>query len=279
VAAVQQLVNDDPHVTYEMIEDILDIGSPAVMEILHERLGLRKVCARWVPHMLSEDQKRQRVKFCEDNLRKYFKGVHRSVFDILTGDETWLYHYDPKTKRQSQVWLPKGAPRETKVRRPRSVGKKMFAIFFMKAGFVSAVPLDDKKTVTGMWYSHTCLPQVFETVKSRRPKTGLRGLVLHHDNAPAHRAGVTLEYLEGLHVKLMEHPPYSPDLSPCDFWLFPKLKEPLRGKDFSSDEDLQGAMYEVLDTFELDDWHTCFDNWFTRMQRCIDAKGEYFEKQ
>ena len=53
---------------------------------------------------------------------------------------------------------------------------------------------------------------------------------LLHDNAPAHKSTVVTNYLQEINLKVIEHPPYSPNLAPCDIWLFPELKEMLAGR-------------------------------------------------
>jgi hypothetical protein len=55
---------------------------------------------------------------------------------------------------------------------------------------------------------------------------------LHHDNAPAHSTALVQAFLAKYHVTQVCQPPYSPDLAPCDFWLFPKLKLLLKGRIF-----------------------------------------------
>jgi len=64
IEAVRQLINVDPHITYQQIQDTLQIGSAATGIILHDYLGLRKVTCRWVPHFLTEAQKQDRVDYC-----------------------------------------------------------------------------------------------------------------------------------------------------------------------------------------------------------------------
>ncbi|CAF0883577.1 unnamed protein product [Didymodactylos carnosus] len=106
---------DDPHSTYEQTEHTLGIGSSAVNSIIHEYLKLHKICTRWVPHQLTDDQKQFRIQFYLDSLERFERGQSRSVFDIITGDESWFYHYDPTTKQQSKVWVSQADPRPTKV--------------------------------------------------------------------------------------------------------------------------------------------------------------------
>ncbi len=107
----------------------MQIGSAATESILHDYLGLRKVTCRWVPHFLTEAQKQDRVDYCLEMLEKFDCGRSKRVYDIITDDESWFYYYDPETKRQSQVWFASNDPLPTKVRKQRSVGKHMFAIF------------------------------------------------------------------------------------------------------------------------------------------------------
>lgn len=77
----------------------------------------------------------------------------------------------------------------------------------------------------------------------------------------------------------MSHPAYSPDLAPCDFYLFPKIKNQLRGKRFSSPDEAVEEYEKHVSEVTTEEWHKSFQNWFDRMKKCIDAKGDYFEKQ
>ena len=73
----------------------------------------------------------------------------------------------------------------------------------------------------------------------------------------------------------MTHCPYSPDLSPYDFFLFLNIKNKMCGEQFESPETFRTLISEVTAL----EWKKCFENQFERMQKCIDLKGEYFEKQ
>ena len=134
----------------------------------------------------------------------------------------------------------------TKVKRQRSVGKKMVATFFSTSGHLATVVLEDQRTVTVKWYSEVWLPQVFSKIQEKRRRTGLRGLLLHHDNASFHIANASISFLEKTPVKLMTHPAYSPDLALCDIFLFPNVKNCMRGHQFPSPEDAVAAYNEEL---------------------------------
>ena len=78
---------------------------------------------------------------------------------------------------------------------------------------MKAVKLKGQKTVTANWYTTVCLPKVFDEVPMNEK-------ILYMDNAPSHTALSTKQFLKQKKVKIMEHPPYSPDLAPCDFFCF-----------------------------------------------------------
>ena len=85
---------------HQQIETILGISSTASNSIIHDCLNLRKVCARWMPLTLTDDQKQVRAQFCLHSLKGFEEGRSRRVFDMITGDESCFYHYDPQLKGQ-----------------------------------------------------------------------------------------------------------------------------------------------------------------------------------
>lgn len=278
IATTRAMIESDARVTYAEIERTLGIHAPSVHTILHEYLQVHKVSARWVPRQLTDEQKEGRVEFCQTMLQRFDEGRSRNIENIITGDETWIYMFDPETKRQSQVWLFPGETPPLKFKRSRSVGKKMVATFFSSKGHVATIPVEDRRTVNADWYVNQCIPSVLENWRKRRPKTGTRSLLWHHDNASPHKAAATVAALTENKVKILPHPPYSPDLAPCDFFLFPFVKERLRGIHFESPEAAVHAYEREISTMEPEIWHNCFNSWFSRMKLCIQARGEYFEK-
>lgn len=216
------MLDCDRRVTYRQIRASLGIGVKTIHKILHDHLAARKLCSRWIPHNLTEAQKEARVKWCKENPKKFRRGKSNMVYNIVTGDESWIYCYEPETKRQSAQGIFQNEERPTKVKRARSVGKKMVASFFSCTGHVATVPLEDRRTVNADWYTSVCLPIVFKEVREKRPRCNI---ILHQDNASSHTASRTIEFLRASNVKLMDHPPYSPDLAPYDFYLFPSIKE------------------------------------------------------
>ena len=78
-------------------------------------------------------------------------------------------------------------------------------------------------------------------------------------------------------IKTVPQPPYSPDLAPCDFYLFTKLKEKLRGCRYETIEEMKEAVTKVIDTLIQEDIHGAFEKLLERYNKCIAAGGDYFE--
>ena len=98
----------------------------------------------------------------------------------------------------------------------------------------------------------------------------------HQDNAPCHRSILVTNYLTEMGIKTVPHPPYSPDLARCDFWFFPRMKK-LRGRRFEDVEEMQEAVTSVLDSLTQEDFKRTFMKWLDRYNKCIEARGSYFE--
>jgi transposase len=101
--------------------------------------------------------------------------------------------------------------------------------------------------------------------------------ILHHDNAPALDVLRPREFLGNKSIRKMGHPPYSPDLAPCDFWLFPKLKNALKGQIFADIPDIQRNVTTLLRGIPEKDVQDCFLQWNHHLTKCIDSQGEHFE--
>ena len=116
----------------------------------------------------------------------------------------------PIRSREKATVSDVGFPDENlpaKFKRNRSISKQMIARVFATFGHVVTIPLEDKKAVTADRYVNHCLPKIFRAWCKWRPRTGVRGLLLRHDNASAHTAAVTLDFLIASDVQMVTHPP------------------------------------------------------------------------
>jgi histone-lysine N-methyltransferase SETMAR len=98
--------------------------------------------------------------------------------------------------------------------------------------------------------------------------------LFHHDNARPHCSAQTQDAMPSLKFTAVPHPPYSPDLAPSDFWLFPKLKETLKGKHFSSDAKVEAAVRKWIgrqpETFFMDG----IKKWIEQLKKCVAVNGD-----
>jgi [histone H3]-lysine36 N-dimethyltransferase SETMAR len=150
-------------------------------------------------------------------------------------------------------------------------------IFFDHQGVIYQHEVPQGTTVNADHYIEAL--KSLKTHIARKRKHYVRNWILHHDNARPHTAARVLEFLAKNKVAVMKHPPYSPDLAPCDFWMFPKLKEVLRGRKFSSNKEIVGAVQAFFKSLEANAFSTCFQKWISRWDRCIESGGRYFEKE
>lgn len=277
VARADAIVAEDRSITLRFLAYELGVSLGSAHSIMHEELGRSKRCARWVPHMLTEQQCHERVRICRLWLNMFAENGPRRLSDVVTGDECWISFFTSKDKSSNMVWLAEDEPRPEVLKTGFRSRKRMFTIFFNTQGVVAVDILQDKATITAKYYTEVVLPQVLHNrAEKARTRSGSR-LLLHHDNASAHTAATTVSFVEDSGVQLLPHPPYSPDLAPCDFWLFPKIKKAISGRPFSRIQDLARAVHSELRNIPLSEYAQCFRSWKMRMQRCIEANGKYFE--
>ena len=270
IEIIDDLIKKDPKITFDTLAEMSGLTRGTIQRIIHEDLKLNKRFCTFVPHPLKKEQKAMRLEICHQNLNLWKNKGIQILEKIITGDETNVYYYDAPTRTESKVWVCEGETPPKIVKREKSIGKILYAIFFNTDGLVKAIKLEGQKNVTALWYTTECLPKVFESF----PK-GSR--LLLHDNASSHTAKLTIEYLAANKIKTLPHPPYSPDLAMCDFWLFSGLKRDLRGLKFGSVQALNEAVMAYLESIEKSAWREAFHMWKRRMERCIKAKGDYFD--
>ena len=156
----------------------------------------------------------------------------------------------------------------------------LYASFFDSSGPVVQVPCPSGHTVTGRFYKNSVLEKVKkEFYNKKRPSKGWSGVHRLHDNASSHKCEVFKSFLASEKVKVLNrpHPPYSADLSPCDFFLFSRLKKMLSGNKYTSRSSLGSAIYQCLQQIPKEDNLSAFRDWVKRLQKCVSVKGEYFE--
>ena len=161
-------------------------------------------------------------------------------------------------------------------RRPdqsKSTHKILMIPFFDSTGMIYMHWVPTGLTVNKEYYVEV-LREFRKRFRRKRPalfKSGQRHF--QRDNAPVQNSILVTDYLSKMGIKTVTHPPYSPDLAPCDFWLFPKPS----GYRYEIIEEMKEAVTKVIDTLTQENFHGAFENLLERYNKCIAAGGDYFE--
>ena len=278
IAKVEAVMLEDRRITVrELCEKIPEVSKTTIDQILSEHLGYSKVCARWVPKMLTADHQRQRVEAAQKFLS--FHGTTEEEFldSIVTGDETWVHYTTPETKEQSKQWKHPSSPRPKKFKQILSAGKIMASVFWDRKGILLCEFMPCGTTINADRYCET-LKNLRRAIQNKRRGMLTKGVRFHHDNARPHTANRTTALIERFGWEMVSHPPYSPDLAPSDFHIFPALKKNLGGTQFQTDEEVQNAVVSFLHGQAAEFYDSGLKKWVPRMQKCIERNSDYVEK-
>jgi [histone H3]-lysine36 N-dimethyltransferase SETMAR len=220
IKKVYKIILNDRKVKLIEIAETLKISKERVLD-------MRKLYAKWVPHVLTIDQKQQRVDDSEQclaifNRNKFFR---RNI----TMDETWLPHYTSKYNRQSTEWTERDEQNPKRGKTQRSAGKVMASVFWDVRGIIFIDYLEKGQTINNVYYI-ALLERLNNKIKKKRPHLKKTKVLFHQDHALCHKSIKTTAKLHESGYELLPHPPYSPVLAPSDFFLLADLKRMLAGK-------------------------------------------------
>ena len=272
IGQIKNFMDKDRRVSIETISAQFDVSVGTVHTIIYEELKMQKICAKSVPRVLREDQKERR---CHDSrARGELINSDPTVLEVLvTCDESWIYCYDLETKRQSSQWKHAGSPRPKKARQSKSTHKLLMISFFDSIGMIYMHWFPTGQTVNKEYYVEV-LREFRKRFHWKRPALFKSGQWhFHQDDAPVHNSILFTDYLTKMGIKTVAHPPYSQDLAPCDFFLFPKL----RGCRYETIEEMKEAVMKVIDTLTQEDFHGAFQKLLEQYNKCIAAGGDYFK--
>jgi hypothetical protein len=148
-----------------------------------------------------------------------------------------------------------------KMQQVRSSMKSMLIVFLDVKGIVQ-LEFAPPSTVVNSDFYCAVLRHLRENVRRKRPELWRNhNWLLHHDNAPTHTSLETKEFVTNSNMVIVLHPPCLPDLAPCDFALFPKLKMKLKGRHFDTVSNIQRESQAVLYNIKENDFHGAFEAW------------------
>ncbi|KAI6656093.1 Transposase [Oopsacas minuta] len=231
IALIESMVIKDKYISVNQLELRMEISSGAIHTILTTELGYRSICGKWVLHKLSENQRLARLNIAKKLLETYENCDSRCLTELITGNETWVYYSTPYSIIRSDHG---------------------------SHGIVLQLLCESGKAVTATFFTEQVLPNLIKNIEKYRPKTGTRGMKILIDNASSHTAKLTKNFLDVEGLELLHHPPYSPDLAPCDFWLFSKLEIYLHGKDFNTLQALGTGLYQYFKSIPEEEYRNVF---------------------
>lgn len=150
---IRELLQSDRRLTVRDIAAKVGLNTFSVHSIVTKELGMSKVCARWIPRILTLEQKLQRVADAKSFLRQYRIHGNRFMNSIITADETWISLYDPENKQDSCMWKHPDSPSPVKALVNRSAKRLMFIVFFDARGVILSHAVPAGRTVTAQYYS------------------------------------------------------------------------------------------------------------------------------
>jgi len=148
---VQTLVMQDRRITVRELADEVGVSIGSVHTILTADLGLRRVSVKFVPKLLTMEQKQFRLEITQDML-DCVESDSNFLNTVITGDESWVYVYDPETKAQSSQWKHSSSLRPKKARQVRSNVKVLLTVFLNSRGVVHHEYTPQGQTITKQYY-------------------------------------------------------------------------------------------------------------------------------
>ena len=221
-------------------------------------------------------QKELHVEVCLDNLEQ-LKTEPNLLKWVVTGYESWIFEYDSLTKRQSLEWKSTLSPRPKKARVFKSKSRWCWSLFLMCMELSTQNSCHEAKPCNQHVYKNILRRLMCSVREKRRELWETRSWLFHHDNALAHNALGIRKFRTEIKIAVLEEPPYSPNLAPCDFFLFPKLKEVIKGTHFQDSQAIKTTVTRKLWAIPEESFQDCVEAWHRRSEKCIWAQGDYFE--
>ena len=189
---------------------------------------------------------RQSCPLCCQELLQQSEVNPTKLFNrIVTGNESWIHHYDPLSQLEAKIWKKPGEQAPTRLRQERSAGKIVMIIFWDSDGVLLTEYLPRGTTINGPYYA-SIIERLYSVIVEKGRGKVSHGVLLLYDNAPIYKCKIVQAAIRQAGFIELNHPAYSPDIAPFDYHLFSNLKKFLRLKNFSSDDE---AVTTVEDYF------------------------------
>jgi transposase len=257
------------------LEEETNIPHTTIHRILTEDLRLRNVCSVWIPHLLSPQNKEDRVKSAK-HIRRMLLPLARHQFDSLAVEDETYVNFDPcHTKSENRTWITQGAPRH-QVARPHLTPRKTLLVTVISPGLrynVKALPRGSTLDSSGYIEFMRETGNKWRSLRSN--PIHLNEVLWMHDNARPHTSAAVRQFMETRDMKTVWQSPYSPDYNLCDRWVFSNMKSHLRQQTFNDEKEVEIAALQYLRQVDKDTIIREVNLLLQHCQLVIENHGEY----
>lgn len=203
--------------TIRQLAQETSVSASSVQKIVKKDLCAKKLAPKFVMTALTVDQRKTRLDVSRSNAQLI--DSDKTILErLIAVDESWIYTYDPRMKHADMEWTFTQEPCPRKALQSRSQKKVMLILYFNSRGVILADFVRDTTVNTEVYIAS--LRRMCEAVRRKRPDLWTqKSFILLQDNAKPHTSIDTTAFFQKVNQELWAHPPYSPDLSPCDFFL------------------------------------------------------------
>lgn len=269
-AVILKTLTDYPFATLSMISEICDCSIATVYNHLTDILGYKNYTLRWVPYSLTCDLKNRRKNGAQQLKQTLLTESKTDYNHLITGDQSWFYlSYEPKRK-----WSLTKDEVPVRVSKAIHTKKVMLTIMFTKNKLLLIDLLPQGQSFNSDYFILNVLTPTLMEFRKDYKRVHMK---LHVDNCRVHNSKKTKNWLDENKIIRVPHPPYSPDLAPCDYFLFGYIKEKLIGLTFNEPTELLDEVMKIINEIPPNIMNNVFDSWITRCDDVINSDGEYIK--
>ena len=219
-------------------------------------------------------QRANRVDCCQELLQEREVNPAKFFDCIVTGDESWIHHYDLLSQLEAKVWKRLGEQTPTRLRQERSAGKIMMIIVWDVDGVLFTEYPPRRTTINGPCYASIIERLRFAIVEKWRGEVS-RGVLLLYDNDSIHKCKIVQTAIRQVGFIELNHPVYSPDIASSDYHLLSNLKKFLRDKNLSSNDEAVTTVEDYLTDLNSEYFCKGIQSLHDRCQRVVASEGQY----
>lgn len=261
IPKIQNYLDDNPYTSTRKIAKYFNIDKKTVKLILINDLNMKRINFKWIPYKLSPKNAALRVEV-STKLYEFLTNANRNKLrKVLTQDETWIYFSNPR----NSMWINNNDNPPVRVSKKINSKKVMISVIWSVTGIKSVTMLGRNQKFNSKFFSDTVLDNLSKNISTK-------GYYLHMDNAKPH---IVPQKLKELGIIRLEHPPYSPDIAPSDFFLFGYLKNMLQGYEFDDEKQLYDKVNELLYSIPKTTLENVYNEWIERLYTVIQSNGNY----